>query len=163
VIIDSKGKLFGKISIIDILIVLVVIGIIAGVGYKFTRSKTPTVFTKQDTLEVEFFVEEVLDAVANSIKIGDAAKEAVQNASFGTVKDIKIDKAISYAADDKGEYKVSSRPGYSSVVITTEAKGIYGSNGTTIGSAEYYIGSYMTLRVGNAALYGRITRITKLD
>jgi hypothetical protein len=162
VIIDNKGKLFGKVSIIDILIVFVFIGIIAGVGYKFTRSKTPTVFTKQDTLRVEYFVEEALDATANSIKVGDRAKEAVQNASFGTVTDLKIDKSVSYAATDDGEIKLTNKPGYSSVVITMEAKGIYGSFGTTIDNTEYYIGSYITLRVGNAAFYGRITRIEKI-
>ena len=33
-LIDEKGKLFGKINVIDFVIVIIVIGLLAGVGYK---------------------------------------------------------------------------------------------------------------------------------
>lgn len=38
--IDKNGKLFGKISIIDLFVILAIVGLILGTIYKFTSSKT---------------------------------------------------------------------------------------------------------------------------
>ena len=37
---DKNGKLFGKISLVDILVVILIIGVIAGTVYKFTSPNT---------------------------------------------------------------------------------------------------------------------------
>ncbi len=163
-IIDSKGKLFGKVSIIDLIIIIVVVGILAGVAYKFTKSDTPTFLAKQDTLKVVFYVEEALDETAKAINKGNVVREFVQNASFGSILDISIDKSVIYAADAEGNYNRSTKEGYSSLKLTMEAKGIYKENETTtIDGSEFFIGSYITLRVGQTAVYGRIIEISRIN
>ena len=59
-IIDDKGKLFGKISIIDLLVVCLILAGIAGAYYKFGRSKTISPFVKPDKIEMTFFSEDNL-------------------------------------------------------------------------------------------------------
>lgn len=162
-IIDNKGRLFGKINIIDLLVILVVIIAIAGIGYKFTRSKTPAPFVKTDTIEVEFFVEESPDFVVDMLKVGDPVKEAVQNTSVGKVTDIKRDKSIRWVETDKGEVIKATKEGHSSVIITIRANGFYGNNGVTINNVEYFVGRTLIMYVGNTALSGRISALRKLD
>ena len=53
-IIDNKGRLFGKISIIDILIVVIIIVAVAGIGSKFVKSKLPALLLKQTRYKYSF-------------------------------------------------------------------------------------------------------------
>lgn len=160
-IIDSKGKLFGKVSIIDLLIVLVLVAAVAGVGYKFVQSRTESIFVKTDTLVVQFYQEEVNDFTAKALKIGDIALENEQSADFGVVTDIKIDSAVSWAQNPVGGFVQSSKPGYSSIYITMETKGTLGDTGFKIGTGTFNIGKTITLKAGNAIFYGRISDISK--
>lgn len=149
-IMDNKGKLFGKISIIDLLIIIIIIGAVAGVAYKYTKSKTASPFVKSDDVTIQFFAEEIPSFVADAIKTGTLVKDPVQNTIIGTVKDVKIDKAVSVGTNSNGQMVQTSRPGYSSALITAEVKAIYSDNGVSIGGSDYYIGKqFPELRVGN--------------
>jgi len=161
-IMDKKGKLFGKLSIVDIVIVLALIAIVAVAGYKFIRPDTASPFTtKTDEIRLQFYAEEVPEYAAKAIKVGDPAKESLQNAGFGHVSDIKTDKSISWVDTDKGEYIAGTKKGYSSVVITLDGTGILSGNGVKIGNGQYYIGQTIVLYVGNSSLQGRISKIEK--
>lgn len=167
-IMDKKGKLFGKISIIDLIIVVVIIGgILGGLGYKYSKSNTPGVFVKNDDVEITFYVEEAPDFTAKAVKPGAIFKESIQDVVFGQVKSadaIKIDKPVSYAANDKGEIiRSSTKEGYVSLYVTVEGKAIYSDNGITINSVPYYIGQNLTnLRMGAGTIsYTKIFDIKK--
>lgn len=167
-IMDNKGKLFGKVSIIDILIVVIILaGIVGGLGYKYSKSKTPGVFVKNDDIQITFYAEEVPDFVANAIKPGAIFKESIQDVTFGQVKnasDIKIDKPVSYAANQNGEImRSNTKQGYVSLFVTVEGKGIYSENGITINSVPYYIGQNLTnLRLGASTIpYTKVYDIKK--
>ena len=157
--IDSKGKLFGKISIVDILIILVVVIAAAGIGYKFKSSP----LLKQDKLEVVLFIEEAPEYTAPAIKVGDSIREVARGGTLGTVTDIQVGDSIAFAANDQGEYVKSSKEGYKSLTITASALGTFSNNGVKFHNADYYIGSSYEFRVGNVALYGKIKSITKKE
>lgn len=151
-VIDSRGKLFGKISIIDIMIVVILMAAIAGVGYKFSKSGTIGSSAKADDLEIVFYAEEVPDYAAQAIKIGDIVKDGVQNSTFGRVKDIKIGDSVSWAQAENGEWFPSTKKGYVSIYITAEGKGIFEDSGVSIDSSDYFIGLTIDrLRAGNSA------------
>ncbi|MGI6776488.1 MAG: DUF4330 domain-containing protein [Acetivibrionales bacterium] len=161
-IVNKKGRLFGKVNVIDLFVMLVIIAVIAGVGYTYiNRNKEASFSRNLEDIQVEFYQEEVNDFTAKSIKIGDPVRESVQNASFGRVTDIKIEEAVSWIKTGDGKNISAPKPGYSSVYITMEAKGIIGSNGVTIDNSVYRIGQTMVLYVGNSAFWGRISDITK--
>ena len=159
--IDSKGKLFGKISIIDLVIVLVVIAAIAGVGYKLTQSKVASGATEHD-IKTVLYLDELYTPVAETLKAGDVVKESIQGANFGKVTDIKLDKSVSWYPNTQGAVVKSSKDGYNSVTLTIQGKGIVGTNGVSIGNYNYYIGKTLEFRVGNTAIYAKITAISKI-
>lgn len=156
-LIDKKGKIFGKISVIDIIILAVVIAAVAGLSYKFTNLKT----SAKDDITIQFYSEESPDFTVSKVNTGDIVKDPVKNTVFGKVTDKKIDKSIVYSANSKGEIVVSTKPNSSSILITTEGKGSFSKSGVTIGTADYTIGKTMEIRVGNTSFWVRVYNIQK--
>jgi len=160
--IDKKGKLFGKVSIIDILIVLIVIAGAAGLAYKVKNSRTITPFTKTDNIQIVFIADETLEFVADAIKPGDVVKDLVKGTVFGEVKSITKKESVTRIATDDGRIVVASKPGYVSVEVIVEGKGVYTDTGVTFDNADYYIGKSFEVKVGNTATYLRIYDLKKI-
>ena len=83
--IDKNGKLFGKINIIDLLIILV---IIAAAVFFATKAFTPAqeaTKTETSTVRVQFFCYKAQVGAADAIEIGAPAFEDTTNVDFGKV------------------------------------------------------------------------------
>lgn len=161
-IIDNNGKLFGKISIVDILIVAVLLAAIGGVYYKFGRSKTVSPFSKPDTIEVSFYVEDIPAFVANSIKEGDLAKDRVNNITIGKITSAVVGPDIFFYPNSEGQAIASSKPGYASIQFTVRGQGVYSDTGSSISGMEYYVNKQFELRVGAVNTYPRVMSIKKV-
>lgn len=162
-ILDKKGRIFGKVSIIDVLIVLILIAGVAVAWPKFFKKDTGTPLTvKNDKLRIVLYQEEAPIFAADAINIGDAATEKVLNSSFGKVTDVKKDKSVSWAKTKDGKQVRSSKDDFSSIYITLEGSGIYGNNGVKIGNGEYFVGQQVNVFVGSSILYMNISEIEKI-
>jgi hypothetical protein len=162
-LIDSKGKLFGKISVVDILIVIIVVGALAGVAYKLKQSKVVTPLAKTNTIQVVLNCESTPDSGVKAIKVGDVVKDKVTTSVLGKVTRIETGPSIVYSTDSDGNIVVSSKPGYSSLKLTIEGTGVIASSGATFGSAEYYVNkSIYEVRVGMSSFNVVIGDIKKL-
>lgn len=164
-IIDSKGKLFGKVSIIDILILAVIIAGAAGVWHMFFKSSGGTSIGRApDTVVFEFYGEEAPDYAVNSVNTGDLARDFDRGTTFGTITDIVKDKSVKYVETADGQVVQSSTPNYLSYYFTVEGTGVLNEVGTvTIGGYEYAVGRMLTLRFGNTVVQGRIYSIDKKE
>lgn len=155
--IDKNGKIFGKVSIIDLIIILVVIAVgIFGISRLGLFSPKESTTTIKNNLEITFFQEEVNTFTANNVTLEDPTTETLLNRSFGNVVNIEIGDSISWGEDQNGKQVKTTKAGWSSIFITTETNGTLGPNGITIGGSTYYIGQFITLRVGDSIFYGRI-------
>ncbi len=153
----SKGKFFGKINIIDLLVVLVIVAAIIGVSAKYMQSKSIAGVDSTKTIEISFYQEDAPAFAASAVKIGDTVKDAMQNNIVGKVSDVKIDKSVFFGVNDQGKFMASPREGYSSITITSEVKGIIKpGGGTTINNYEYFIGKQIELRAGSAVFWARV-------
>ncbi|NJD01774.1 MAG: DUF4330 domain-containing protein [Ruminiclostridium sp.] len=161
-IIDDKGKLFGKISIIDILVVCLVLAGIAGAYYKFGRSNTISAFVKPDKIELTFFSEDIPKYAGEAINPGDLVKDRLTDGVFGKVKEVALGPDIYYAANADGKMVKSSKEGYASLKIIVEGNGRYQDTGVTFNNKEYYVYNLLEIRVGNTAVYARVQSISKI-
>ncbi len=161
-IIDQKGKLFGKISIVDILIVVIIIAAVAGVYYKFGKTAASNILTKTDTVQIGFFMEDAPDYAVNSVKLGDTVKDRSQNVLLGKVISATPGPSIVFYPDSTGVVRSSSKPGYASIAIMVEGQGAYSDTGVTINGIEYYINKQFETRVGPANFYMRVSDIKKV-
>lgn len=164
-LIDKNGKLFGKVSIVDILIIVMILGVVAGVGYKFSKSSTATPFAKKDTIVTTFYQETTPDFVPGSIKVGDMVTDNATGSVFGKVISVKADKDVSFAANVNGEMVQSSKPGYNSVIITVEGEGVFkdgnGQQGVSFNNTDFYINKSIELKAGKVDLWVKIKNLEK--
>lgn len=155
--IDSKGRFFGKVSIIDILVVLTILIGIVGVGLRYTRTNNGATFSGGTNLSIQIFSEEVPDFAARAVKDGAVVRDHERGVRFGTVKSIEIGDSVSYGTNIEGEFVVSHREGYASVFLEIEGYGsLNPDGGMTIENVEYLIGRTVTIRAGGAIFIGRI-------
>lgn len=162
-IIDSKGKLFGKVSIIDILILVVLVAGALGVWFKLVKTDSiAPIIGRNETFVVGLYWEEAPDFAVNNVKVGDIARDLERGGTLGKVTDIKIDKAISFAETADGQVVASSKPGYVSYHITLEGTGATNDMGAAVfEGADYQVGRQLIVKVGNSIFQGRIDKLEK--
>lgn len=155
--IDKNGKLFGKINLIDFIIVLILIAAVAFVALK--------VVNKDDSgaavtpVRVSFFAEEVPDYVANTLKANTSVLDSTEKVTIGTVESFEIGKPIGYFTDTKGQVQSVVREGYNSITINMLANGELSEHGVTIGGVLYGVGHSLTIYAGEAKIYLRVRGI----
>lgn len=141
-IIDSKGRLFGKINIIDLMIILLVIAV--GAKFALSRSQEPaSVETK--TIQVEFMVKDVRDATASVIKVGDTVREVKTNVVLGKVSDVKVVPSEVFVETADGKVVAAIHPVFYDVYMTVEGAGTASDNAVVIGNSEIRIGTALVL------------------
>lgn len=161
--IDKKGKLFGKISIVDILIIIVVIVFAVGFMFKVRSVKTVTPFTSTDKIQIEVINNDMQGSQLDYIKVGDEIIDNVQNVSLGKVTKIEKSKSLVYTNDSEGNIVESTRNGYYSVKFTAIGSGLDTGKGVTFGSSQYFVGKFFAVRIGNVLTSVRIDKMDKLE
>ena len=162
-IIDDKGRLFRKINLIDLLIILIVIAAGIFVFGKYGKAKIMTPFDKQEPIIITFAIEGLPEYAADSISDGDTTIDKVSSSVIGKVVkgSIQKDPDIFYAPDQNGIMIRSSRDGYCSLTFSVEGTGKFIENGVNVSNTEYYIYRPTDVRVGYTILYTRIKDIKR--
>jgi hypothetical protein len=160
-LVDEKGRLFKKINVLDLIIVVIIIAAGIFVFKKFSNAGLKTIFTNTDKVSVQFYVEDCPRYLGESIKVGQTAKDKITNSNFGKVTDVEIGPSIVFAANSEGQIVSSSRPGYVSLIITVEGEGILSDMGVTFDNIDYYVWKYVELRVGDNFVVTRVKSIEK--
>ena len=154
-IIDQKGRLLGKINVIDLLILLALLAVIVFGATKMVSKKSAAT-TNNSTITMQFYAEEVPDYVANKVKIGDVVKEDGKSVDLGTVKSVEVSPSQSYGTNDQGQAVLTSKEKMNSILITTEVQGKMTPNGCEVNASLYSPGHTMTLRAGIAKISLRV-------
>ncbi len=153
--IDKNGKVFGKINIIDLLVLLILVVAIAVVGVKFITPGD----TELQTLEMEFYTEEVNDWVAEKINPGDVLYDGTYDLKLGTVVKAVQDEPMTWGLTQEGQYVLAPRDGYCSLTVIGEVQGVKTANGAEIDGNMYGVGHSMVLYAGDAKMYLRVSDI----
>lgn len=154
-IIDQKGKLFGKINIIDLAIIIVIVAVVAILGFKFL-APSQSGQDSQGICEVKYYIEEVSDFVSEKVNVGDKLMDEAKNVGLGVVTNIELSDAVSYGTDAEGKWVKSSKPDYKSMIITSEVNATKFGHGMIVGASKYYVGHTFVLLAGEAKLYLRV-------
>lgn len=147
----KNGKLFGKINVIDFLVVLVIlVGIAAVAAFLFLPRGAG------DELVMKYMIEEVDAFVADKVKIGDELYDESFSLELGEVTAIEKGPSVSYIENARGGYSRISKDGLYSMIITGEVMGEKTTLGAEIGGKKYGVGHTFVLRAGDAKLYLRV-------
>ncbi len=143
--IDKKGKIFGLINIVDLLIIATVIVFVVGGTLKFGKiNKISQEGTQEINMSIK--VEGVSAGLANAIKKDDLLKDSVRGTDFGKVLGKKITPHKEMAIDQSGKVEFLEVPDSFDVEIDIVARGTFTDNGVLLGNNSVFIGSEIRLK-----------------
>jgi len=138
-IIDEKGKFFGVISAIDILVVLVLLVLGAAVYVRFFSGGTAaTAAAKNDAFTYQINIQEVRYTTFESLKIGDDVYDSENGTWIGKISDISCQPAMGESPLADGTFVYSPVEDRYDVFLTLSSEGMI-SNGRYYASRIYEV------------------------
>ena len=122
--IDEKGRLFGFINPVDLIVIVLILSIIGGVGYRFLSSrlnKDGNILSGDKEAYVTLYANLQTPEVADAIKIGD---KLVANNQYtdAEVVDVKVEPAAYVSPNSEGKAVKSEHPLWKDITITVKDK-----------------------------------------
>ena len=130
-IIDKNGRLFGKISIIDVAVLLVVAVMALGLYVKST-TKDITAATDNKVITYQISANAVPEYMADALVVGDQLFEdgnKATNGSLGTITDIQTTPGDRLAELSDGTLEMVPVEEAVNLLITVEGEGIADEDG----------------------------------
>lgn len=125
-ILDRNGRLFGKISIIDVLVVLVVL-VMALALYVKNNTLQASKTGEGSNTPISFVVEaeNVPLNIVDALRVGDKMfdKDRVSGGAIGTITNIEVMEAGKITALDNGTYARMGNESARNLIITVEGTG----------------------------------------
>ena len=129
-IIDEKGKLFKKINIIDLALLLVIVISIGATVYKFGFSTHKSVVTADTKITYVLRVKAIRQMAVDAINIDDVIYETVTKKAIGKIVDKKVTEATEFVNMADGTLSKEDKiPEKFDVYLTVEAKGLVSNDG----------------------------------
>lgn len=121
---DERGRLFGKISIIDIGVLLLIVVLLGGAYYKFFMADKDNNAAKFDTLEYKVLVEEVRQQSIDAIEIGADIYDVKTDTPMGKIVNKETLPATEQLTKADGTVVIAEKPGKFNVIVTIQVPGI---------------------------------------
>ena len=161
-IINEKGKLFGVINVVDLLVLLAVIAVVIGVGYKLfapqiadaTATQVPMTVTVRVRGATPFLVEEVQrnSQVGKQIVSGSSFTEAV-------ITDMQIEDYVQQVTTADGSIVNALDPSKKDLVFTIETTVPKGTAAPSIGTQEVRAGRTFIVKTNDFETTGNIDMV----
>lgn len=139
-LIDRNGRLFGRINIIDLMVLLILLGAVGFYAYKQTIVN-PQIAPSSKTYMVKVLVEEVRQVTANELKNGTVVKEADANSLIGTIRGVDIKPATRQVERADGQIVLSTIPEKFDLVLAIEAPAQVTNWTIRIANTDFRIGT----------------------
>ena len=123
-LLDEKGKLFGKISIIDIGVLLLIAVLLGGVYYKFFMVDKNQNAAKFDTIEYKILVEEVRQQSVDAIEIGANIYDVKTDSPMGKIVSKEVLPATEQLTKADGTMVIAEKPERFNVLVTIQVPGV---------------------------------------
>lgn len=151
-LIDEKGRLFGKINLIDLLVVLLIVAVLAAVVWKLGGRKAAAAVTGTEKRAV--YTVEFEDVPA------DIAHFAETQIGKALVNDSKV---IAASITDVQTADYAGENGHLRLYITVEADASFTGNVYKVGPQEIRVGYEYILKTSEFELTGLISALEVID
>jgi hypothetical protein len=128
-LLDEKGKLFGKISIIDIGVLLLIIALLGGAYYKFFIVDKGNNAAKFDTLEYKILVRAVRQYTVDAIETGADIYDVKTDSPMGKIVNKEVLPATEQLTKADGTMVIAEKPGRFNVLVTIQVPGVETEHG----------------------------------
>ena len=141
----KDGKIFGKINIIDLSVILVIILLILGAWIKFGKFNSKSNETYFKTLEYDFRVNNVRNYTVNAFKIGDIVYDSQTGIDIGRIIKLDWKEAETYGEMIDGSVGSVRNPYRYDLFFTIATQG-------TVETDAYYANKTIELKVNSTKL-----------
>ena len=161
-ILDRDGRLFGKISIIDVIVILVVAVLAAAI---YVKSQMPQTGNSVSTTTVVYQMKLINqpEYMLSAIQVGDQLydKERSTGGALGTITDIEISEGTEQGELDDGTVAYVPAEGCYDILLTIEGEALIGADGSVALNRIYDLGvnSHRNFNTKYAYFLGLVTDI----
>lgn len=153
-IVDENGKIFGKINLVDLGIILLLILAFAAVGYKMVRER----FIERETAVIEYtlLIEGVREQSVTAINmVSEKIVNAENDDLLGDIINIKKEQASDIVQKANGDYTKVFYPDKYDLHITLRSEGVVSKDGyfTSSGKKLLY-GDTIGIDNGYSQMFG---------
>lgn len=164
-ILDEKGKLFGKLNLIDLIVVLVIIAVVAAVAWKLGGSTVTEAIAGNDhTIRYEVLCTRV-DADTSEFAESHIGGQLMSNGDMldGHIVDCVVEPYTQVVLDSAGNAKQVEDPSYRNLRFTIEANVVEAANAYSIGSQELRVGKSHIVKTTELEVNGNITSMEAVN
>lgn len=161
--IDKNGKLFGKINIIDLLIILVIAAALIFVALKVLAPDNNSNAPQTSKVQISFYATEIEPGFEDALTEDAPLYEDLTNISLGQLKSWTVEPCYEYQVGPNGDAVKVEIPNNYFANLTAEASGSVTSDGLHVGSGLYCVGAHYTIHIGTAKVYAECSGITVID
>ena len=156
---DDKGRILGKFSIVDLLVIVLLIGCVAAVGLKFKTSQS--IRGGDCVIEYKIRVENIREFSVNAMRqTGKDVIDAETKHDIGEIVDVAPQKARVLVQTNDGDFKLSEYDNYFDTVISMRTTGTETDDGYFASSGrQLSVGDTIGVNNGYAQFFGEIISV----
>lgn len=142
---DERGRLFGRVNIVDLTVLVLVLFVAARLGLKsrLLRAVNPSTVKP---VEVVLVVEDVRQATVDAIQEGETVLNTKSNAALGKLVRKEVRPAQKEVATADGRLVLAESPFKKDVYLTVRGEGQVTSNVILLGGAEMRVGASVPVK-----------------
>jgi len=151
--IDNRGRIFGKISLVDIVIVLAIVVLGGGFAYRQMSARLGQILNPSDSMYITIKEEGVRHFLVDAVDIGDVMFRHLDRHALGTVVDIDVQPAMDFLHRQDGTVVLAEMEQRYTVIITLAAVGTINNTGYFVNGVDHIApGSEISL-ISNRVLF----------
>lgn len=144
---DEKGRLFGVINIIDLMVLVIILVAAGGVYYvRFWPGRAASTRGEPRTIEAVVLVQNVRMATVNVIKVGDKVRESKTNTFLAEVVAIDVKPSEVFVQEPDGRFVESTSTTKKDIYITLRGPGTVSENAIVLNGQEIRIGTRIAIK-----------------
>lgn len=164
--IDEKGRVFGKLNLIDLVVVLVLIALVVGVAWKLVGGKISNAVAANDAVTVQYEV--LCTNVDNTVAdycMENSNGQLMSNGDLlnGYVTGCTMEPYMESTINAEGNtvsYQVTNRQ---NLRFTIECQVVPANNAYEVGSQEVRVGKSHIVKTSMIEVTGTVTAMTVVD
>lgn len=159
-LIDEKGKLFGKVNVIDLVVALLIIFLVAAVGYKFLGPEIAASPNAQGEITAVIRFTFRTDDVVKSVQPGQKLVFGTNYIPDAYIADVSFVVSDYITTDAEGKIHVEKHPQYKDLYVTIKATTNTNAAILKVGTQEIAQGKNFYVKTQTTEILGSVQSIT---
>lgn len=161
---DEKGRIFGRISIIDLVIVLVLLTAGGWFAYaKFSKNLGQSIAAREQPIEFTIIIQAIRPTTADALRKGGKVFEFKTGAALGAITGVKTESAEIWTINEDGKWLRTRDSGRLDAYVTIASTARVGENTITVNGVETRVGLSIGITTKWAQVNGNILTMTLFE